>query len=305
LAFRCSRRPRDASDEFRSGLRAYEAPPAQEEGGTLIASALPPSTPLGVEVKGTTKSFGAVKALKGIDFSVRPGEVVGLVGDNGAGKSTLVKIMSGALQADAGELLIDGSPVSFASVRDARAYGIEMLYQDLALMDDLDVAENFYAGREPTRLGFIRHRRMHEQVRKELGQLGIELRSTKVPIRVLSGGQRQSIAIARAVAFSRRLLVLDEPTAALGVRQSKAVLDLIRRVQARGMGVILVSHRMHDILAVCDRVAVLYEGKKSVELQCAETTIEEIVNYIVSDPDAGRIPAAIDIDTDYQTGDLE
>jgi simple sugar transport system ATP-binding protein len=274
-------------------------------GGTLSAAALSTDAPVGVELRGSTKSFGAVKALKGIDFSVKPGEVVGLVGDNGAGKSTLAKILSGALQPDEGEILIDGSPVRFTSVRDARAYGIEMLYQDLALCDDLDVADNFYAGREPTRLGLLRRRWMHAQVRKELQDLGIGLHSTRLRIRVLSGGQRQSISIARAVAFSRRLLILDEPTAALGVRQSRAVLDLVRRVRTRGLGVLLISHRMHDILAVCDRAVVLYEGKKVAELDCARTTIEEIVSYIVTDPDAGRIPPAIDTTTISDTGHHE
>jgi simple sugar transport system ATP-binding protein len=267
----------------------------------LTAAALPSTPVSGVELRGSTKSFGAVKALKGIDFTVSPGEVVGLVGDNGAGKSTLAKILSGALQPDDGEILIDGSPVRFTSVRDAREYGIEMLYQDLALCDDLDVADNFYAGREPTRLGFLRRRWMHGQVRKELSDLGINLHSTRARIRVLSGGQRQSISIARALAFSRRLLILDEPTAALGVRQSKAVLDLIRRVRTRGLGVLFISHRMHDILAVCDRAAVLYEGKKVAELDCAHTTVEEIVSYIVTDPDAGRIPSGIDITTRSDT----
>ena len=199
-------------------------------------SAPSPALPTGVDVQGAVKSFGAVRALKGIDFAVRPGEVVGLVGDNGAGKSTLAKILSGALRPDAGDFLIDGVPVNFANVRDARAFGIEMLYQDLALCDDLDIAENFYAGREPTRLGLLRRRWMHTQVAQELAQLGIHLQSTSYPTRALSGGQRQSLAIARAIAYSRRLLILDEPTAALGVRQSKAVLELTGRVKERGVG---------------------------------------------------------------------
>ena len=249
----------------------------------------------GVTLTGISKDFGAVKALKDVTISVRPGEVVGLVGDNGAGKSTLAKILSGALQPDAGEIRVDDAPVRFGSVLDARAFGIEMLYQNLALCDDLDVAENFYAGREPTRMGFVRRRWMHPHVRHELERLGINLQSTKVPIRALSGGQRQSLAIVRATAFSRRLLILDEPTAALGVKQSHAVLDLIRRVSVNNLGVVFVSHRMHDILNVCDRAVVLYEGRKVAELDCAQTTIEEIVNYIVTDPDAGKVPASIDV----------
>jgi ABC-type sugar transport system, ATPase component len=254
----------------------------------LNAAVHAPAPSVGVEMKGTAKSFGAVRALKGIDFAVRPGEVVGLVGDNGAGKSTLVKILSGALRPDAGDFLIDGVPVNFANVRDARAFGIEMLYQDLALCDDLDIAENFYAGREPTRLGLLRRRWMHTQVAQELAQLGIHLQSTSYPARALSGGQRQSLAIARAIAYSRRLLILDEPTAALGVRQSKAVLELTGRVKERGVGVLFISHRMNDILAICDRVVVLYEGTTVAELDCARTTIEEIVNFIVTDPSAAQ-----------------
>jgi len=238
----------------------------------------------GVEITGATKSFGAVQALKAVDFRVDPGEVVGLVGDNGAGKSTLAKIISGALRPDAGDYRIDGETVHFSHVRDARAFGIEMLYQDLALCDDLDVAENFYAGREPTRLGFLRRRWMQRQVARELAQLGIHLQSTEYPTRVLSGGQRQSLAIARAIAYSERLLLLDEPTAALGVTQAKAVLELIRHVQSRGVSVILISHRMNDILAVSDRVVVLFEGQTVADLDGHRTNVEEIVNFIVTDP---------------------
>ena len=248
-----------------------------------------------VRLRGIEKSFGAVKALKGIDLRVEPGEVVGLVGDNGAGKSTLSKVLSGALKPDAGEIVVGDQVVTFSTVRHARAHGIEMLYQNLALCDDLDVAENFFGGREETRVGLLRRRWMHREARARLQRLGIGLTSTTIPVRALSGGQRQSLAIARAVAFSSRVLILDEPTAALGVKQSKAVLDLVRRVRETGLGVVFISHRMIDILAVCDRVAVLYEGSKVVELQCSSTSVEEIVNYIVTDPEAGRIPASIDI----------
>jgi simple sugar transport system ATP-binding protein len=248
----------------------------------------PEQAPVAVAIRGAIKNFGAVRALKGVDFTVEPGEVVGLVGDNGAGKSTLAKILSGALRPDAGDYTIDGAPVQFSHVRDARAYGIEMLYQDLALCDDLDVAENFYAGREPTRLGFLRRRWMQKQVVKELAKLGIHLQAIDYPTRVLSGGQRQSLAIARAIAYSKRLLILDEPTAALGVTQAKAVLDLITKVKHQGVGVLLISHRMNDILAVCDRVVVLYEGENVAELDSSRTTVEEIVNFIVTDPRAAE-----------------
>ncbi len=252
---------------------------------TAGSAVKPSGSEASLELRSATKNFGAVRALKGIDIRLIPGEVVGLVGDNGAGKSTLAKILSGALRPDSGELLIDGSNLSFGSVRDARRFGIEMLYQDLALCDDLDIAENFYAGREPIRFGLLRRRWMRRQVLEKLGQLGITLQSSTVPVRVLSGGQRQSLAIARAVAYSSRLLILDEPTAALGITQSRAVIELINRVKGTGVGVLFISHRMNDVLSVCDRVIVLYEGRVAAELVASETSVEEIVNFIVTDPD--------------------
>ena len=245
----------------------------------------PSSSEPSIELRAAAKNFGAVRALRRIDIRLGQGEVVGLVGDNGAGKSTLAKILSGALHPDAGELLVDGSRVNFGGVRDGRRFGIEMLYQDLALCDDLDIAENFFAGREPTRLGLLRRRWMHREVVEKLRQLEIGLQATNVPVRVLSGGQRQSLAIARAAAYSSRLLILDEPTAALGVSQSRAVIELIRRVKATGVGVLFISHRMNDVLAICDRVVVLYEGRVAAELVTSETSVEEIVNFIVTDPD--------------------
>jgi simple sugar transport system ATP-binding protein len=246
------------------------------------------STFRGVSLRGITKSFNAVQALKGVDFRVTPGEVVGLVGDNGAGKSTLAKIMAGALKPDEGEIVIDGTSSNLSSVRDAHAQGIAMLFQDLALCDDLNVADNFFVGRELTRFGVVRHRSMHAQTRKSLETLDIRLPSTKVPVRLLSGGQRQSVAIARAVSFSPRVLILDEPTAALGVRQAKATLDVIDRLRANAIGVVLISHRMTDVLAICDRVTVLYEGKVAADLKSDGLTVEDIVRYIVTDPGRGR-----------------
>jgi simple sugar transport system ATP-binding protein len=238
----------------------------------------------GVHLRGIEVSFNAVRALKGVDFSVRPGEVVGLVGDNGAGKSTLARVMAGALSPDEGQIIIDGTARSFSNVRDAYAQGITMLFQDLALCDDLNVADNFFVGREPTRFGVVRHRWMHAQTRRNLETLDIRLPSTRVPVRLLSGGQRQSLAIARAVSFSPRVLILDEPTAALGVRQAKATLDTIRRLRANRIGIVLISHRMTDVLSVCDRVTVLYEGRVAADVSTEGLTVEEIVKYIVTDP---------------------
>jgi simple sugar transport system ATP-binding protein len=236
-------------------------------------------------------NFNAVRALKGVDFSVRPGEVVGLVGDNGAGKSTLAKVIAGALNPDRGQIVIDGTARSFANVRDAHGHGITMLFQDLALCDDLNVADNFFVGREPTRFGIVRHRWMHAETRRNLEMLDLRIPSTRVPVRLLSGGQRQSVAIARAVSFSPRLLILDEPTAALGVRQAKATIDTIGRLRATGIGIVLISHRMNDVLSICDRVTILYEGKVAADLDTKGLTVEKIVKYIVTDPDIDR-PAA-------------
>jgi simple sugar transport system ATP-binding protein len=239
-----------------------------------------------IELRGVSKSFGAVAALKGVDFTVGRGEVVGLVGDNGAGKSTLMKIVVGALAPDDGELRVDGARVSFANTRDSRKRGIEMLFQDLALCDDLDVAVNFYLGRAPTEFGLVRVRRMHSLVRKQLDELGVRLPSTTVPVRFLSGGQRQSLAIARAVSLKPRVLILDEPTAALGVQQSRAVLDLVRQIASSNTSVVFISHRLRDVLDVCDRIVVLYEGRQVANLKSSETTLEQVVTYIVSDPDS-------------------
>lgn len=243
----------------------------------------PATTPL-VELRGIAKLYGAVAALNGVDFAVAPGEVVGLVGDNGAGKSTLMKVLAGAIEPDEGEILVEGEPVSFSGIRGARAHGIQMVFQDLALCDDLDVAANFYLGREPTRAGLIRVRKMHEDARAQLEELGIRLSSTSRPVRLLSGGQRQSVAIARAVSLAPRLLILDEPTAALGVRQAHMVLDLIREVRSKGTSVVLVSHRMNDILAVCERIVVLFEGSNAAVLDAAAVGVDDLVRHIVTDP---------------------
>jgi simple sugar transport system ATP-binding protein len=236
-----------------------------------------------VELRQVTKLFGAVAALKAVDFVVGSGEVVGLVGDNGAGKSTLMKILAGAMVPDDGNILVGGEPVRFSNIRDARSHGIHMVFQDLALCDDLDVAANFFIGREPTRAGVVRTRQMHSATRAHLEDLGIRLTSTALPMRLLSGGQRQAVAIARTVSFSPRLLILDEPTAALGVRQSGMVLDLIREVRTKGTSVVFVSHRMTDILAVCDRIVVLFDGSNAASLD-STVAIDDLVRHIVTDP---------------------
>jgi simple sugar transport system ATP-binding protein len=241
--------------------------------------------PTRVSMQDISKSFGAIRSLDSVNLSLRAGEVLGLVGDNGAGKSTLSKILSGALIPDSGRIFLDGHEVSFASPADARRKRVEMVYQDLSLCDTIDVAGNLLLGREPLRrwLGvpIMDKRRMHDEASRMLDNLGIRMPSTRVKVENLSGGQRQSIAIGRAVSFDPLVLIMDEPTAALAVAEVDAVLDLIKRISARGVSVILITHRLQDLFIVADRIAVLYEGRNVAERLIAETNIEEVVNLIV------------------------
>jgi len=238
-----------------------------------------PGVPV-LEARGVTKHYGQVVALDKADFSARPGEVVALIGDNGAGKSTLVKILVGALRPDSGQILANGAPVSLASPLDARRHGIEAVYQDLALAPDLDAAANLYLGREISRLPLVRvlnRRAMRERAVTAFSELGIELPNVKAPVGTLSGGQRQSVAVARAVAFASRIIFMDEPTAALGVVQRGRVLDVIRMVRDRGVSVVLVSHNMPEVLAVTDRVEVLRLGRRVASFRTSQTSVEELV----------------------------
>ena len=241
--------------------------------------------PIRVQMEDISKSFGAIKSLDRVNLVLRAGEVLGLVGDNGAGKSTLSKILSGAVIPDSGRILLDGQEVRFASPADARRQRVEMVYQDLSLCDTVDVAGNLLLGREPLRrvLGvpIMDKRKMHEDASRMLEHLGIRMPSTRLKVENLSGGQRQSIAIGRAVSFDPLVLIMDEPTAALAVAEVDAVLDLIRRVSAKGVSVILITHRLQDLFVVCDRIMVLYEGRNVAERLIGETNIEEIVNLIV------------------------
>lgn len=237
-----------------------------------------------IEVRGVRKSFGAVEALKGVDLTIHPGEILGLVGDNGAGKSTLMKILSGAQKPDGGSIIFEGEEVRFNHPRDARAQKIEMVYQDLSLCEDLDVAGNIFLGREPkwgSLRGFVDRRRMHREAKETLESLGIKLPYTDVPVRDLSGGQRQSIAIGRAISFDPKVLIMDEPTAALAVQEVEHVLELIQEVARRDVSVIFITHRLQDLFKVCHRIVVMYEGTNVADLVTSETSIEDVIHNIV------------------------
>lgn len=250
------------------------------------------TTPL-LEARGLEKTYGHVRALRSANFEVFAGEIVALIGDNGAGKSTLVKTLSGAVQPDAGEILIDGEPVSFRSPVDARSHGIETVYQDLALATDLDGASNLFLGRELTRggwlgrrLGILDKKSMRSQARVAFGDLGVDLRNAQTPVTNLSGGQRQSVAVARSVAWASRLLFLDEPTAALGVVQTAHVLDVIRRIRDRGVAVVFISHNMPQVLDVVDRVEVLRLGERVAQLEAGHSSVSDLVGAMTGALDA-------------------
>jgi simple sugar transport system ATP-binding protein len=236
-------------------------------------------SPPRVEMRGIRKSYGALDVLRGVDLTIAPGEVIGLVGDNGAGKSTLMKMLAGAETPDRGEILVDGVPMTGTGPRAARAHGIEMVYQDLALCDHLDVTANLFLGREKfhpvsRRLGT---ERMHEEAAEELRKLHIRITNTRQEVGNMSGGQRQAIAIARAVTFDPKVLVLDEPTAALAAKEVEMVLQLIKDVSARGVSVVLITHRLQDLFEVADRFVVLYEGAIHQELEPAKTDLSGLV----------------------------
>jgi simple sugar transport system ATP-binding protein len=233
-----------------------------------------------LEARGLTKRYGHVQALDGADVSVLPGEVTALIGDNGAGKSTLVKAMSGTIRPDRGEILVNGTPIRMSSPLDARRYGIETVYQDLALAPDLDAAANLHLGREIYRIPVLRvlnRAAMRNRAVDAFRELGIRLPDVTAPVGTLSGGQRQSVAVARAVLYASKVIFMDEPTAALGVVQRERVLDTIRRVRDRGISVVLISHNMPEVLAVADRVEVLRMGRRVATYNAASTSVEELV----------------------------
>lgn len=237
------------------------------------------------------KSFGAVDVLHGVNLEVKAGEVIGLVGDNGAGKSTLMKTVTGMYTADDGDITLDEQSIMGLDPGKRRALGIEMIYQDLALAKQQDVASNIFLGREPVKRflgvipGMVDKRTMDKKAQEMIDRLGAHLPSINRPVGSFSGGQQQTVAIARALTFNPKLVIMDEPTAALAVREVQSVLELIRSLKAQGISVILISHRLNDVLSVTDRIVVLRQGVATANLETAQTTMTEVVGAIVGGND--------------------
>ncbi|MGP4020740.1 ATP-binding cassette domain-containing protein [Saccharopolyspora sp. 5N708] len=230
-----------------------------------------------------SKSFGPVRALRDVDFAVRAGEVTALIGDNGAGKSTLVKCIAGMHRIDGGEMVFEGRPVHIQRPRDAAALGIEIVYQDLALCDNLDVVQNMFLGREQGPALLLGEAEMELAARRTLRSLSVRtVGSVRTKVGSLSGGQRQTVAIAKAVLWNSKVVILDEPTAALGVAQTRQVLDLVRRLAEQGLGVVLISHNMADVFEVADRIATLYLGRMAAELPVRELTHGQVVELMTA-----------------------
>jgi len=240
-------------------------------------------TPI-LQLRGISKSFGSVQALADVDFEVRDGEVMALVGDNGAGKSTLVKCVAGINTPDSGEILFDGKPVHISSPKEAAGLGIEIVYQDLALCDNLDVVQNMYLGREERDwLWRLKEPLMEQRTAETLRSLSVTtIRSIRQPVASLSGGQRQSVAVAKAVQWNSKLVILDEPTAALGVAQTRQVLDLVARLAQQGLAVVLISHNLHDVFEVATRITVLRLGRNVGVYEREKTTQQEVVSAITA-----------------------
>ncbi|MFQ6551924.1 ATP-binding cassette domain-containing protein [Aestuariibius insulae] len=238
-------------------------------------------TPL-VDLRDICLSFGGVRAVDHVSIDLHPGEVVGLLGHNGAGKSTLIKILSGAYAKDSGEIRINGELAEINSPRDARRYNIETIYQTLALADNLDAASNLFLGRElTTALGFVNDAQMEAETRKIMARLNPNFKKLKEPVSALSGGQRQSVAIARAVYFNAKILIMDEPTAALGVHETQMVADLIKELKSQGLGIFLISHDTREMLDLCDRVSVMKNGALVGTERVEDVTEDDILSMII------------------------
>lgn len=235
-----------------------------------------------VELRDISISFGGIKAVDRVSVDLYPGEVMGLLGHNGAGKSTLIKVLSGAYQGDSGEILISGEKVEIDNPRDARRYHIETIYQTLALADNLNAAQNLFLGREiTTPMGFVDDDAMEAETRKIMGRLNPDFARFASPVKALSGGQRQAVAIARAVYFDARILIMDEPTAALGVKETQMVAELIEELKREGLGIFLISHDIHDVMELCDRVSVMKNGQLVGTERVADVTEDDILGMII------------------------
>ncbi|THD85428.1 sugar ABC transporter ATP-binding protein [Aliigemmobacter aestuarii] len=238
-------------------------------------------TPL-VELRDISISFGGIKAVDHVSVDLYPGEVVGLLGHNGAGKSTLIKCLSGAYRADSGDIFINGEKAEITNPRDARRYNIETIYQTLALADNLDAASNLFLGRElVTSTGFVDDARMEAETRKIMGRLNPNFKKFNVPVSALSGGQRQSVAIARAVYFNARILIMDEPTAALGPHETQMVAELIQELKKQGLGIFLIEHDIHAVMDLCDRAVVMKNGERVGCVNVGEVTDDDILGMII------------------------
>lgn len=235
-----------------------------------------------LRMTGINKDFGKVHALEGIDFRINEAENVGLVGDNGAGKSTLIKIISGYHRAEKGQIYFEGKKVRISSPKDSRALGIETVYQEQALAPDLSISRNIFMGREPaTALGFLRKRVMDEESMDALKSMGLHLRSPNINISTLSGGERQGVAIARAFYFEAKLVILDEPTMALSVKEVREVFNFVNQLKRKGISVIFITHNLHQVFTISDRIVVLSHGKKLVDMKKKDTNVDELFEIIV------------------------
>ncbi|MDH3259935.1 MAG: ATP-binding cassette domain-containing protein [Acidimicrobiia bacterium] len=251
-----------------------------------MAQVVEERTPL-VEMRNMRVAFGGVHAVEGVTVDLFPGEVVALVGGNGAGKTTLIKTLSGAHPADSGEIRIEGKPVTIANPRDAKVYGIETIYQTLALADNVDATANMFLGRElKTRWGSLDEAAMEDATRKIMGRLNPKFLNFKTAVNSLSGGQRQSVAIARAVHFNARILIMDEPTAALGPAETAQVAELIKQLKAEGIGIFLISHDIHDVFDLADRISVMLQGKLVGTVNKTDVTMDEVLGMII----IGKLP---------------
>ena len=243
-----------------------------------------------VEMRDMSVSFGGVHAVEDVSIDLLPGEILGLVGGNGAGKSTLVKTLAGAQKADSGVILIDGKPATIATPRDAKGYGIETIYQTLALADNQDAPSNMFLGRELlTRWGTLDDSAMEDATRKIMGRLNPKFRNFKTPVNSLSGGQRQSVAIARAVHFNARILIMDEPTAALGPAETEQVRQLMRQLKSEGIGIIMISHDIHDVYDLADRISVMLQGRLVGTVNRSDVTMDQVLAMII----IGKLPGEV------------